>query len=131
MRNMKTFLKVNIAAIIATIIDFGFTFFLKQIVQIDAVLASIFGTILGGIINFIIGRTWVFNTPEVPFIQQGRRYFITWIGNLLLNASGVYILIKIIGVQYLFAKMATAITVAIGYNYPLQKKYVFKTVDKK
>jgi hypothetical protein len=128
---MKTFIKVNTAAIIATIIDFGFTFFLKQIVQIDAVLASIFGTILGGIINFIIGRTWVFNTPEVPFIQQGRRYFITWIGNLLLNASGVYILIKIIGVQYLFAKMATAITVAIGYNYPLQKKYVFKTVDKK
>ena len=128
---MKTFIKVNTAAIIATIIDFGFTFFLKQIVQIDAVLASIFGTILGGIINFIIGRTWVFNTPEVPFIQQGKRYFITWIGNLLLNASGVYILIKIIGVQYLFAKMATAITVAIGYNYPLQKKYVFKTVDKK
>ena len=128
---MKTFLKVNTAAIIATIIDFGFTFFLKQIVQIDAVLASIFGTILGGLINFLIGRVWVFNTPEIPFIQQGRRYFITWIGNLLLNASGVYILIKIIGVQYLFAKMATAITVAIGYNYPLQKKYVFKTVDKK
>ena len=128
---MKTFIKVNIAAIIATIIDFSFTFFLKQIVQIDAVLASIFGTILGGMINFLIGRVWVFNTPEIPFIQQGRRYFITWIGNLLLNASGVYILIKIIGVQYLFAKMATAITVAIGYNYPLQKKYVFKTVDKK
>ena len=128
---MKTFIKVNIAAIIATIIDFSFTFFLKQIIQIDAVLASIFGTILGGMINFLIGRVWVFNTPEIPFIQQGRRYFITWIGNLLLNASGVYILIKIIGVQYLFAKMATAITVAIGYNYPLQKKYVFKTVDKK
>ena len=128
---MKTFLKVNTAAIIATIIDFGFTFFLKQIIQIDAVLASIFGTILGGLINFLMGRVWVFNTTEIPYIQQGKRYFLTWIGNLLLNASGVYILIKTIGVQYLFAKMATAITVAIGYNYPLQKKYVFKTVDKK
>ena len=128
---MKTFIKVNTAAIIATIIDFSFTFFLKQIVQIDAVLASIFGTISGGMINFLIGRVWVFNTPEIPFIQQGKRYFLTWIGNLLLNACGVCILIKIIGVHYLFAKMATAITVAIGYNYPLQKKYVFKTVDKK
>ena len=33
------------------------------------------------------------------------------------------------GVHYLFAKIATAITVAIGYNYPIQKKYVFKKVD--
>jgi putative flippase GtrA len=35
------------------------------------------------------------------------------------------------GVQYLIAKMITAIIVAIGYNYPLQNGYVFKTVDKK
>jgi hypothetical protein len=35
------------------------------------------------------------------------------------------------GVQYLIAKMITAIIVAIGYNNPLQKGYVFKTVDKK
>jgi hypothetical protein len=53
------------------------------------------------------------------------------VGNLLTNASGVYFLIKIMGVQYLIAKMNTAIIVAIGYNYPLQKGYVFKTVDKK
>ena len=50
---------------------------------------------------------------------------------MLTNASGVYFLIKIMGVQYLIAKMITAIIVAIDYNYPLQIGYVFKTVDKK
>jgi putative flippase GtrA len=128
---MKIFFKVNIAAIIASIGDFGFTVFLKQIGHLDAVLASIIGTILGGIINFLIGRIWVFKTSQSNFSEQGKKYFLIWLGNLLLNASGVYILIKLMGMQYLFAKMATAITVAIGYNYPLQKSYVFKTVDKK
>jgi putative flippase GtrA len=128
---MKIFFKVNIAAIIASIGDFGFTVFLKQIGHLDAVLASIIGTIFGGMINFLIGRVWVFKTSQTPLIEQGKKYFLTWVGNLLLNASGVYFLIKIMGVQYLLAKMITAITVAIGYNYPLQKGYVFKTVEKK
>lgn len=128
---MKIFWKVNIAAILASLADFLFTFLLKYIGHLDAVLASILGTIFGGVINFIIGRVWVFKTSQTNFSDQGKRYFLIWLGNLLLNASGVYLLIKIMGVQYLIAKMITAITVAIGYNYPLQKGYVFKTVEKK
>ena len=128
---MKTFLKVNIAAIIASIGDVGFTVFLKQIGHIDVVLASIIGTIFGGMINFLIGRVWVFKTSETNFSEQGKKYFLIWLGNLFLNAGGVYFFIKIMGLQYLIAKMITAITVSIGYNYPLQKGYVFKTVDKK
>jgi putative flippase GtrA len=128
---MKIFWKVNIAAILASLADFLFTFLLKYIGHLDAVLASILGTIFGGVINFIIGRVWVFKTSQTNFSEQGKKYFLIWLGNLLLNASGVYLLIKIMGVQYLIAKMITAITVAIGYNYPLQKGYVFKTVEKK
>ena len=128
---MKIFWKVNIAAILASLADFLFTFLLKYIGHLDAVLASILGTIFGGVINFIIGIVWVFKTSQTNFSEQGKRYFLIWLGNLLLNSSGVYLLIKIMGVQYLIAKMITAITVAIGYNYPLQKGYVFKTVEKK
>ena len=126
---MRTFLKANIAAIIASCCDFGITVFFKQICRIDAVLASILGTILGGIINFLIGRIWVFRSIQTPFFHQGRKYLLTWFGNLVLNSTGVYVLIKMMGVHYLFAKIATAITVAVGYNYPVQKKYVFKKVD--
>ena len=126
---MRTFLKANIAAIIASCCDFGITVFFKQICRIDAVLASILGTILGGIINFLIARIWVFKSIQTHLFDQGKRYLLTWFGNLVLNAAGVYVLIKMIGVHYLFAKIATAITVAVGYNYPVQKKYVFKKVD--
>ena len=126
---MSTFFKANFAAIIASFCDFGITVFLKQVFQIDAVLASILGTIIGGLSNFLIGRIWVFRSIQTPFFHQGKKYLLTWFGNLVLNSIGVYVLIKMMGVHYLFAKIATAITVALGYNYPIQKKYVFKKVD--
>jgi putative flippase GtrA len=126
---MSTFFKANIAAIIASFCDFGITIFLKQVFHIDAVLASILGTIIGGLSNFLIGRIWVFRSIQTPFFHQGKKYLLTWFGNLVLNSVGVYVLIKMMGVHYLFAKIATATIVAVGYNYPVQKKYVFKKVD--
>ena len=68
---------------------------------------------------------------SIELVNKGKKNFLICVGNLLTNASGVYFLIKIMGVQYLIAKIITAIIVAIDYNYPLQKGYVFKTVDKK
>jgi putative flippase GtrA len=127
---MKSFFKANIAAIIASFCDFGITVFFKQVCKIDSVLASILGTMVGGLSNFLIGRIWVFRSIQTPFFHQGRKYLLTWFGNLVLNSAGVYVLIKMMGVHYLFAKIATAIIVAVGYNYPVQKKYVFKKVDK-
>lgn len=126
---MKTFLKANASSLIASFCDYLVTIIFKQFLQVDAVIASIIGTIFGGVINFLIGRYWAFKSVKVPIAEQGKRYLLTWTGNLILNALGVYVLISHCGVQYLIAKVATSLTVSIAYNYPIQKFYVFKKGD--
>ena len=126
---MKTFLKSNVDSLIESFCDYLVTIVLTQFLKIDAVLSSIIGTVVGGIINFLIGRHWVFKSSRTPFLHQGKRYLFTWIGNLILNALGVYLLIRVAGVHYLISKVATSITVAVGYNYPVQKGYVFKNIE--
>jgi len=126
---MKTFLKANIASLTASFCDYAITVIFKQFLQIDAVLASISGTIFGGIINFFICRHWVFDSKEISIHFQTKRYLLVWIGNLLLNSLGVYLLIKVIGIQYIIAKITCSVIVAVAYNYPLQKGYVFKSVN--
>jgi putative flippase GtrA len=126
---MKTFFKANTASLTASFCDYLVTIIFKQFLQLDEVVASILGTIVGGVINFLIGRHWVFRSTNSPFIDQGKKYLLTWTGNLVLNALGVYLLTKQGGVHYIIAKVATSITVAVAYNYPIQKKYVFKKVD--
>jgi putative flippase GtrA len=115
---MKQFLKANAASLIASFCDFLITIIIKEWLDADPVL--------GGIINFIIGRYWVFEAGHLNIYNQSRRYFIIWAGNLLLNAFGVYILLNYVGLNYILAKLITSVIVAVGYNYPLQKRYVFK-----
>lgn len=126
---MKTFFKVNVASLTAGFCDYLVTIIFKEFLLVNAVIASVVGTIFGGVINFLIGRHWVFRSSDLPSFSQAGRYLFAWIGNLILNALGVYCLIRFGGVNYIIAKVATSLLVAAAYNYPVQKKYVFKKID--
>jgi len=128
MAGIITFLKANVASLVASACDFGFTVLLKEVFAVDAVVASVWGTVLGGVINFLIGRYWAFNAASKSIAGQGLRYLITWCGSLLLNALGVYLLIHFAEIDYRIAKLIISLTVAVAYNYPMQKKYVFKNI---
>lgn len=123
---MLTFLKANISSSIASFVDYLITIFLVSFFGIDVVIASISGTICGGILNFLIGRTWVFESRKQKVHQQALRYILVWTGNLILNASGVYVLTKILGVHYILSKLFVSLVVGFCYNYVLQKRFVFK-----
>lgn len=92
----------------------------------DVVLASASGTITGGVVNFTIGRYWVFGAKNDDIRLQAKRYMFIWIGNFVLNTTGVFILAKIFNIHYAASKIIVSLIVAFGYNYPLQKYFVFK-----
>ena len=123
---MLTFLKANISSSIASFFDYLVTIFLVNLFSVDVVIASTTGTVCGGILNFMIGRTWVFDSRKRKVREQAIRYGIVWIGNLLLNVGGMYLLTKKLQVHYVFAKLFVSLLVGFCYNYTLQKKYVFK-----
>lgn len=123
---MLTFLKANISSSIASFFDYIVTIFLVNFFSVDVVIASTTGTVCGGVLNFLIGRTWVFESRKRKVHQQAMRYGIVWTGNLILNTSGMYILTKLLKIHYVFAKLFVSLLVGFCYNYVLQKKYVFK-----
>ena len=123
---MLTFLKANISSSIASFLDYLVTVFLVSLFRIDVVVASSTGTVCGGILNFFIGRTWVFESRKRKVHKQAFRYGIVWTGNLVLNTGGMYVLTKLLLVHYLPAKLLVSLLVGFCYNYVLQKKYVFK-----
>jgi putative flippase GtrA len=123
---MITFTKAQLAAILATGVDFAITFLLLRVAGAPIVASGATGTICGGVTNFLIGRNWVFNAQEEKWAAQLNRYVLVWIGNLVLNVSGLWLLTHYTGLKDMFAKIITAVTVAVCYNYPLQKRFVFK-----
>lgn len=125
---MITFTKAQFASILATGVDFGITFLLLRLAGVTIVASSATGTICGGATYFLLGRSWVFNAQEEKWLGQVNRYILVWIGNFLLNTAGVWLLTHNTGLGFkdMFAKVITAVTVAVCYNYPLQKRFVFK-----
>jgi GtrA-like protein len=130
---MITFTKAQLAALLATGVDFLVTFVLLRWAGIPLVGASgrvtfygATGTLCGGLTHFTVSRHWVFNAREKKWMAQVNRYVLVWIGNLALNAAGLYLLSRYTGMQPMLAKVVTATAVAVCYNYILQKRFVFK-----
>src|SRR5687767_7594604 len=123
---MVTFIKANISSSIATFFDYLTTIALVNFFKVDVVKAAATGTVCGGIINFLIGRTWVFEARGPKVHKQAVRYGIVWGGNLVLNISGMYLLTKLLKVHYVVSKLFVSLLVGFCYNYTLQKRYVFK-----
>lgn len=123
---MITFLKANLSSTIATGFDYLLTVLLVSTFNSDPVTASAFGTFGGGVLNFMIGRHWVFRSRDGKVHIQAYRYGLVWAGNFLLNVAGMHLLNKQLGVHYMAAKLCVSLIVGFAYNYTLQKKYVFR-----
>lgn len=122
----NTFIKAQVASIIATLIDFSLTNILTEFVSVWYVLSSSLGTITGGCVNFLLGRYCVFNVRNHNKFQQAKRYVIVWAGSLLLNSLGVYVFTEILKMHYMLSKTLIAIIIGIAFNFYFQKTYVFR-----
>ncbi|RYZ60270.1 MAG: GtrA family protein [Chitinophagaceae bacterium] len=123
---MIRFAKAQLASFIASSVDYFVTILCVEFLGFHAVAGSSTGTILGGMTNFSIGRHWVFKGGERERRIQLFRYFLVWTGYLLLSTTGVYLLTHFAHYNYLVSKLTLSLFLAIAYNYPLQKRFVFK-----
>ena len=123
---MHTFAKAQIASFVASLIDYFITIFCVELLGFWYVAGSSTGTIMGGITNFSLGRHWVFRSGERERRIQLFRYFIVWLGYLKLATLGVYLLTHVGGFNYIISKITVTLFLAVAYNYPLQKRFVFR-----
>jgi putative flippase GtrA len=123
---MITFAKAQLASLIASIVDYWCTIIAVEIFGIWYVWASAIGTMIGGVTNFSLGRNWVFRNKEKTRQVQLLRYTMVWTGYLVLTTFGVFLLTHYAHVNYIISKATVSLLMAISYNYPLQKKFVFR-----
>ena len=143
---MHSFLKAQASSLTASAADFSTTFLLLNFVdffKVYYVTASVIGVIVGGITNFLVNRNWTFETGSAQPLAaasgrevilpdgknhlsvQATRYLLVWLGNLALNAAGIYLLTHYMSVSPMISKIFVSLLVGFTYNYLLQKRFVF------
>jgi len=135
-KDIVLFLKAQASSLFASAIDFAVFNLSDRFLRyyplvpdrFKVVVANMLGNIAGGVVNFFTNRNLVFSgaTKEAT-PKQGMKYACVWIGNLLLNAGGIYLLVEVFGLNKNLSKLVVSLILGLTYNYLLQKNFVFKT----
>ncbi len=123
--SIKTFSKAGVSAIAATVVDFGTLTVWVEVFHGFYPYGVALGAFLGAVTNFLINRYWAFDARHAPIHHQALRYVLVSVGSLALNTGGVYAVTELTGLFYLKSKILVAIAVALFFNYPLQRYFVY------
>jgi len=119
------FLKAQAASLTGSAVDFLVTIGLVEGLRVWPVAATMLGNVAGGITNFYLGRHLVFKVSHQQVASQSVRYALVWVGSLLLNGGGMYLLTSVAHANYLLSKVVVSLLVGFCFNYPLQLYFVF------
>ncbi len=84
-------LKFGAVGISGMIIDFGFTYFFKEVLKVNKYISNSTGFTLAATSNFILNRIWTFNSTSPDVMIQFSKFFIISVLGLLLNNLTIYI----------------------------------------
>lgn len=120
------FCKAQLSAQIATIIDFTMSLFLASVCGLWYVYATFLGALSGGIANCVLNYQWVFKSKDLKKRYVTLKYLLVWTGSIWLNTGGTYLLTELSGQHFIFAKIVMAVMIALLWNYPLQRVFVYR-----
>ena len=93
---LAKFFKAQVASLTATLVDFSITYVLTSLIGLSYILSSAVGVIAGGVVNFTLGRYWVFSAENEKKADQIPRYMLVWLSSMLLNMGGIIFFTEVV-----------------------------------
>ena len=116
--------RTAIAAALATGLDFIVFVALVSVLGQSATVSTALACVVGGVANYAINRLWTFGSQNAQ-LQEASRYALVSSSSALLNSGGVAVMLLVPGIDYRFAWALVRLAVFVGWNYPLQRDFVF------
>ena len=122
---LLTYIKAQGSSLTASAVDFSITVIATNFFGLWYVMASVLGTVSGGVVNFYVNRKWVFESQSPNMKRQIARYILVWVGNLIIVTAGVYLLTHFFNLNYVLSKIIISVITGLSYNYIMQKQFIF------
>lgn len=121
----RAFAKNTITSIFTTGLDFGTLTTLVELFGVNYIVATFIGTVIGATSNFILNRAWSFEATHEPWTRQALRMLPVQVGSSGLQTLGVWLFTRFAGLPYFASKLVTSTLVYLGWNYPMNRYFVF------
>lgn len=139
---LVTFLKAQLSAQLASLVDFVVTVLLVKCFALFYLYATLIGSVVGGMVNCAINYRWVFSDSHCKSHFIVMKYTFVWIVSIALNTWGTYFLTEwltrmpwlnrllssYIDDLFIFSKIVVAVLVALLWNYQMQRLFVYRNL---
>lgn len=115
----------QVGAVAATVVDYTVMIALVSGLGAAPALGTAVGAASGGVLNFVLGRRWIFRSTSAAAGRQAGRYAMVSFGSLVLNTCGVQALAGVLQYPYVAARLAVSFCVSVLWNFPMQRSFVF------
>ncbi|NGM72218.1 GtrA family protein [Sphingobacterium sp. SGL-16] len=123
---LKEFFKAQLSAFLGGMTDLGIYSFCYKVLNFSAPFSNAISGALGAIVNFLINRYWSFNNPKTPIANQLWKFILVVIGSITLKSLGIYFFVDRLQWDGILSKLLVEVIVSLGFNFTLQKFWVFK-----
>jgi len=123
---MLSFGKAQLSAFLGGLSDFAIYTFCLQVLGYSAHGSNVISGGLGAIVNFSINRYWAFDSKTTAIGNQLWKFVLVVIGSITLKSTGIYLLVDYLFFNPFYSKLIVEVLVSLGFNFTMQKYWVFK-----
>lgn len=120
------FLRAQASAFVGGLVDYLIMVLCTELAGIHYTLSILISGSIGAMLNFAINRKWTFQAEKGDLQRQVPKFIATVVGSILLKSAGTYLFTNWLKIDYKISRIVTDIIVSLGFNYTLQKYWVFK-----
>jgi putative flippase GtrA len=133
MERLKTFTKAQFSAMTGGAVDYMVMVFFTEFFHIHYTISIAIGGIVGAVVNFTLNKSWTFKSKELPYKSTGMhqllKFALVVTNSIVLKSSSTYLITTILNIDYKFSRIITDLIISIGFNYNLQKHWVFRKIS--
>lgn len=129
MKSVFVFAKAQVSAFTGGLLDYVVMIFCTELLHIHYTISIAIGGIIGAVVNFSVNRYWTFSANKAnqfPVGIQLAKFVFVVAGSIALKSSGTYLFTNWLKLDYKITRIMVDIIVSLGFNYVLQKYWVFK-----
>ncbi len=121
-----SFGKAQLSAFLGGLFDFAIYSIGIQVLGFTAYMSNIVSGSLGAVVNFTINRYWTFDSTSTPVGEQLGKFVVVVVGSIFLKSIGIFFLVDHLSLNPYYSKIIVEILVSLGFNFLMQKYWVFK-----
>ncbi len=125
-QGVKQFFKAQLSAFLGGMVDYGVMICGVELFGLPVSTSIVISGTIGAVVNFSINRYWTFKDQGTAVGDQLWKFIVMVIGSILLKSQGTPFLTDITGIDYRITRLMVELVVSLGFNFTLQKYWVFR-----